>query len=185
MTTTRPRPTPHAALALQALLPASAALGAPSFTLHVMGTGFTATDVIMWNGAPEPTTFVSDTEVTTGVNMDTAINTGEIPVRVDTAGGAQSNSLVFTFRAAGTEPPLPEVEPPTGFALVMDSEGRPVLILAEEVVVIEDAISPSDPTGPLYHQQPASAYRRLTLRSGYQVYLSTGSLSPLLAALSA
>src|SRR5678816_2221276 len=52
-----------------ALVPSSAKLGDPSFTLHVQGTGFVPGSVILWNGSPEPTTFVSATELTTLVNM--------------------------------------------------------------------------------------------------------------------
>ena len=86
--------------AVSALLPASAAIGDPSFMLRVIGSGFDPTSVIVFGGEDEPTTFVSDVELTTGVNMplwqgpDPAI-----PVLVRTA-GVDSNVLNFAF----TEP---------------------------------------------------------------------------------
>jgi hypothetical protein len=89
---------------LTALEPNEAPLGAPSFTLRVQGQGFSATDAILWNGSPEPTTFVSPQEVTTGVNMDTATNAVPCTVEVRNAAGGTSNALTFTFREAGTAP---------------------------------------------------------------------------------
>jgi hypothetical protein len=83
---------------LDALEPATAVLGSPDFTLHVRGSGFAADAVILWNGSPEPTTVVSPTELTTGVNMATAVAAVTIPVTV-TQGGVVSNALDFTFTA--------------------------------------------------------------------------------------
>ena len=82
--------------ALTTLTPATAVLGAPNFTLHVGGSGFKSGAVILWNGGAEPTTFVSETELTTDVNMATATVAVEIPVAVANPGGAPSASLPFT-----------------------------------------------------------------------------------------
>ena len=82
---------------LTALEPATAEIGVPSFTLSVRGTGFLAESVIVFNGFDEPTTVVSSTEVTTGVNM--AVWTAPslpLPVTVRT-GVLVSNALTFTF----------------------------------------------------------------------------------------
>jgi hypothetical protein len=85
---------------ITALVPASAPIGAPNFTLHVQGTGFAATSVIVFNGFDEPTTFVSATEVTTGVNMDVwTAPSLPLPVLVRT-NGQESNAVPFTFVAA-------------------------------------------------------------------------------------
>jgi hypothetical protein len=90
---------PPVAPTVTALVPNTAQLGTPSFTLHVMGTGFDEASVIVWNGAPEPTTFVSPTELTTGVNMDTAISAVTLPVAVENTHGL-SDPLPFTFTPA-------------------------------------------------------------------------------------
>jgi hypothetical protein len=92
-----PAPEPPApdAPVVTSLDPTTAALGAPSFTLHVYGTGFTPDAVILWNGSAEPTTVVSETEVTTGVAMETAEVAMAIPVGVQNAGGPPSNTLTF------------------------------------------------------------------------------------------
>jgi hypothetical protein len=83
-----------------ALVPPSAKLGDANFTLHVQGTGFRADDVIVWNGGAEPTTFVSATELTTGVNMASAAVAMPIPVLVRRLTGLDSNALTFDLQPA-------------------------------------------------------------------------------------
>lgn len=83
-----------------ALVPNTAQIGDPNFTLHVQGTGFREGDEILWNGNPEPTTFVSDTELTTEVNMATAEVAMPIPVAVLSFGVITSNALTFTLTPA-------------------------------------------------------------------------------------
>lgn len=85
---------------LTALLPTSAKIGDPAFTLHVTGTGFRPGCEILWNGAPEPTTLVSPTELTTTVNMATAEVPMPIPIAVRTLGGLVSNTLTFNLQPA-------------------------------------------------------------------------------------
>ncbi len=83
------------------LAPATVVLGDPSFTLHVNGTDFVDGAVITFAGLDEPTTFVSATEVTTGVNMSVWLAPDAVPVAVRNPDGAVSGSLPFTFTAAG------------------------------------------------------------------------------------
>lgn len=81
---------------LTSLNPTTAMLGGPNFTLHVLGSGFSPTSVIVWNGADEPTTFISESEVTTDVDMSTATVAMDVPVAVreDTL---VSTTLTFTL----------------------------------------------------------------------------------------
>jgi hypothetical protein len=86
---------------LDSLTPATVALGAPSFTLHVRGSGFVDGAVIVFAGQDEPTTWVSETELTTGVDM--SVWTGPdpaVPVVVRGLDGAVSNTLLFAFTVA-------------------------------------------------------------------------------------
>ena len=89
---------------LTVLDPASVALGAASFTLHVRGTGLLDGAVIVFADQDEPTTWVSPTEVTTGVDMDVWLGPDAVPVTVRHPDGAVSNALAFTF----TTPPAPD-----------------------------------------------------------------------------
>jgi hypothetical protein len=114
---------PPVAPVVASLTPDTAALGAAPFTLQVIGTGFTATDVVHCNSAPAATTFVSATELTTPVDL-TTVPEGAIPVSVQTAGGLGSNAVVFTVTAAARrddgglhqgqiDPPHRHTDPPT------------------------------------------------------------------------
>lgn len=81
---------------LSSLNPATVVLGSESFDIHVIGTGFTPDSVIVFNGFDEPTTFVSDTELTTGVNMPLWQAPAVVPVSVRN-GNLVSESLNFEF----------------------------------------------------------------------------------------
>jgi hypothetical protein len=89
-------PTPPILTSLQ---PATAVLGGASFTLHVQGSGFGEDAVIVFAGHDEPTTVVSPTEVTTGVDMTVWQAPDTVPVAVRHGGGPLSNTLPFTFTA--------------------------------------------------------------------------------------
>ena len=89
------------------LVPNTCALGEADFTVSVQGTGFDAESVIVWGGADEPTTFVSETEVTTLVKPSVVTAPTTLPVLVRNGLGEESNALDFTWTAA-VEPPSPD-----------------------------------------------------------------------------
>jgi hypothetical protein len=78
------------------LTPNSAELGDPSFTLHVHGANYDTTSKIIFNGFEEPTTFVSATELTTGVDMSVWAAPAVLPVAV-VKNGVMSEPMMFTF----------------------------------------------------------------------------------------
>jgi hypothetical protein len=80
------------------LVPNTTVLGSPSFTVHVKGTGFNAQSVIVFAGVEEPTTYVSATELTTGVNMDVWVGPDSVPVAVRN-GEVLSDPMSFVFTA--------------------------------------------------------------------------------------
>jgi hypothetical protein len=88
-------PTPE----VTSLEPNTVALGSESFTLHVKGSGFTDFSRIVFNGGDEMTQFVSDSELTTEVNMATAGTATAVPVAVRNE-ELLSNEMPFTFTAA-------------------------------------------------------------------------------------
>jgi hypothetical protein len=96
-----PAAVPSAPPVLTSLDPATAALGTPDFTLHVRGTDVVRGSVIVFAGQTEPTTYVSATELTTGVNMAVWLGPDPaIPVLVRHPDGRVSNHLLFSFTAA-------------------------------------------------------------------------------------
>jgi hypothetical protein len=82
---------------LTALEPTSATIGDPGFTLRVLGDKFTVATTVRWNGVPQPTTFVSPTELTVPVAMTAALEPMEVTVDVQQGGGPISNPLTFTL----------------------------------------------------------------------------------------
>lgn len=99
-------PVPPPPPAVMALEPDTAVIGTPSFTLRVLGTGFAAGSVIVFNGFDEPTTRVSSTEVTTGVDMAVwTAPSAPLPVTVRNGDGQLSAPVSFTFTAEAPEAP--------------------------------------------------------------------------------
>lgn len=78
------------------LLPDTAVVGGADLTLRVRGENFTPSTNVLWNGAEEPSEYVSQDEITTVVKPSTASGPGVVPVG---AVGA-SESLDFTFTAS-------------------------------------------------------------------------------------
>lgn len=95
-----------AAPTITSLSPATVALGAPNFDVHVLGENFAPDSVIVFNGHDEPTTINSDGDVSTGVDMAVWLAPASVPVQVR-AGGNLSNVAPFTFTAARAGDPTP------------------------------------------------------------------------------
>jgi hypothetical protein len=89
---------PAEAPTVTSLSPATAVVGDPIFDIHVHGTGFNASSVILFNSIEEPTTLVSETELTTGVNMPLWVSPAVVPVAVKN-GDLVSTPLDFEFTA--------------------------------------------------------------------------------------
>jgi hypothetical protein len=100
--TPEPEPPPSdVAPVLDALSPDTAVAGdAADITMIVEGEGFTPASVIVFNGLDEPTTFIDDTQVSTGVKPSLFVVPADCPVSVRN-GAAMSNELTFSFTAAG------------------------------------------------------------------------------------
>ena len=82
---------------IEALDPDEADAGdVEDIVMHVHGTGFTSESVITFNGLDEPTTFVSETEVTTGVKPSLFVVPAICPVTVRN-GTLESEALEFEF----------------------------------------------------------------------------------------
>lgn len=93
-------PEPVAAPTLDSLSPDTAVAGdAADITMSAIGSGFTADSIIVFNGHAEPTTFVSATEVTTGVKPSIFVVPAVCPVEIHT-GSLVTAPVDFTFTAA-------------------------------------------------------------------------------------
>jgi outer membrane protein assembly factor BamB len=87
------------AFGVHSLVPASTYQGAPGFTLTVNGAQFTSGSVVLWNGNPRSTTFVSASQVTAQIPAADLVSTGQPAVTVlnPPAQGGTANALPFTI----------------------------------------------------------------------------------------
>jgi hypothetical protein len=90
------------------LLPNGAVMGGPDLTLRVIGDSFDPGAVILWNDSPEPTTWVSATELNTTVKPSTASVYNSSLVKVQNPTLETSFALAFTFYPVGYCPVAPE-----------------------------------------------------------------------------
>jgi hypothetical protein len=91
-----PPPLSPPEITVTGLDPISVVCGAADFPLHVLGTGFTSTSIILFNLSEEPTVFVSDRELTTICKASLATTPVTVPISVVGA----TASVDFTFLPA-------------------------------------------------------------------------------------
>lgn len=80
---------------LESLVPATALVTDPPFTLQVLGQRLGDDAKILFAGKDQPTTFVSVTELTANVDL-TGVAAGSVAVSVRSATGLMSNELPFS-----------------------------------------------------------------------------------------
>ncbi len=93
------------AASITSVTPSSFQVGAAALTVN--GTGFVSGSTILFDGAPQTTTFISATRLTTTVNAPTA--RASVPVAVMAPAGTVSNTVLVTVTAA----PAPTPTAPT------------------------------------------------------------------------
>lgn len=88
----------QAAPQVSTVSPTGAVAGSPAFTLQVDGSNFTSDSVVLWNGSPRPTAYVSETQITAQISASDIAQPGTdaLAVSDQTAGIAVSNSVNFT-----------------------------------------------------------------------------------------
>ena len=84
---------------ISSITPSEAAIGDDDVVMQVVGENFFADSVITFNGGDEPTTYESETQLSTTVKPSTASTPGSYPVTVKN-GPAVSNAVDFTFNEA-------------------------------------------------------------------------------------
>lgn len=95
---------------ISSITPTSATVGGPALTLHVTGSNFAASNIVMWNGpnnnnVPLAITFISGSQLTASISADLLMTGGPAQVFViDSSGTLQSKPADFTI-----DYPLPTV----------------------------------------------------------------------------
>jgi hypothetical protein len=93
---------PGTAPQLSSLGPNAIMAGGSSFQLIVTGTNFDGQSIVQWNGAQQPTTFISSTLLVASISSSDIAASGKVPVTVakfDSAGATVSNALTFAISA--------------------------------------------------------------------------------------
>lgn len=94
-----PSPEPGEEPSLASIDPTEAEIGSEDIVMTAIGTNFTPTSLIYFNGGAEATTFVSDTELTTGIKPSLVGAAIDVPVWVQ-QGSVKTEEQTFSF----TEP---------------------------------------------------------------------------------
>jgi hypothetical protein len=82
---------------ITSLEPNTVIMGGRDLIMRVLGREFTEESVIVFNGGDEPTTFVSENEVSTGVKPSLVSAAIVVPVLIRNADGQESEPFDFTF----------------------------------------------------------------------------------------
>lgn len=96
---------PPAELSLTRISPTRVPAGGPAFVVTAIGTGFTPTSIVQWNGAARPTTYVSSTELTAQISANDIAQAGSAALTVFNPGGLGkvSSSLALTIAMPSIE----------------------------------------------------------------------------------
>lgn len=88
-------------IALASVTPSFVALGGPTFTMNLFGSGFTNASVARWNGSARTTTFVSSTQLQAQVTSAdiAAAGSAAVTVATPTATGGPSGAISVTVAA--------------------------------------------------------------------------------------
>jgi outer membrane protein assembly factor BamB len=94
-----------APLSLSSISPTGVTAGGPGFMLTVLGTGFTATSTVMWNGASRPTTFVAGNEVVAQIAASdiAAVSTVSVTVHDPSSSVGTTSPQTLTISAASID----------------------------------------------------------------------------------
>lgn len=114
---------------LATMSPGIVVQGGPGFTLEVQGDDFAPTTLVLWNGQPLPTTYVSRKTIQAQVPASdvAAIGRGAVSLSNASTGGGVSASL--SLEIIGPTPTLSSLVPPTaavggsGYTLIINGTG--------------------------------------------------------------
>jgi uncharacterized protein (TIGR03437 family) len=96
------------------LSPSAIAPGATNVTLFVNGRNFRQNSVIRFNGTDRPTTYISNSRLSTPLQSADVASAGTANIRVFTAGGVESGAQTLTIGTNAPAPAITVLDPPTG-----------------------------------------------------------------------
>ncbi len=96
---------------ISTISPTSALAGGAAFTLSVSGSNFVSGSVINFNGAPQPTTFVSSTSLTAAISASSVATAGSFSVTVTNPAPNGGTSMESIFTVNNPAPVLNSISP--------------------------------------------------------------------------
>ena len=94
-----------APLSLSSISPTNVTVGGTGFMLTVLGTGFTSTSTVRWNGAARPTTFVAGNELVAQIGAAdiAAVGTASVTVSDPSSSVGTTSPQTLTISAASID----------------------------------------------------------------------------------
>ena len=86
------------------ILPQSAPVGSPGFTLQVSGSNLPSDSVVGWNGTPRATTFLNSTSLQAQIGAADVASAGTAQVTISSA--SSGTLATFAFQIVGPLPPV-------------------------------------------------------------------------------
>ena len=99
---------------LSSLSPATVNAGGGAFVLTAVGSGFSSTSSLQWNGSARPTTFVSANELRASISASDIASPASVPVAVagsTIAGASLTNMIYFSVQTPPPPPVLSDMSP--------------------------------------------------------------------------
>ncbi len=100
-------------------------VGGPAFTLTVRGYQFVPSSVVQWNGAPRPTTYVSDTQLTAQISSADVATTGTAAITVLNPSGQGGASNAVSLAISAPEAVCFQINPAHTGAITFNSVNLP------------------------------------------------------------
>lgn len=100
--------------AITSIAPNKVTEGGSSFTLAATGSNFALDSVVLWNGAPRPTTFSSASQVTATITASDISSAAPVSIAVrNQSSGRLSNTMPLTIEPAALAPTVTGIAPNT------------------------------------------------------------------------
>ncbi len=117
--------------AIRSIAPTTTAAGSPAFPLTVNGTGFVASSIVSWDGAPLATSYDSATQLTASIPASLVATPGAalLTVTNPTPGGGTSPQAAFLIAAAAPMASLSATTLSFGSVLEGSSSARQTVTL--------------------------------------------------------
>jgi outer membrane protein assembly factor BamB len=148
---------PLPALSSNSIDPSIATTGGPAFVLTVLGRGFVPAAVVLWNGTPLQTTYVSELQLQAQIPASNiaSIGTAAITVQNSTGAGGTTAPLTLKIAAAAPDAVSSQITPdhageiafkslsfPTASAWSVDVGGTPsYALIADGKVIVSVAVN--------------------------------------------